>query len=365
MSARRRKRLLVLQAVSSRKLAFSYLYGYPNAFKRSPLFDATVVDVATHNPFQERFYRWGALIGRTYDAAVMLHSIFSSTLKMPARWRDALHKLGVPIVFFIGNEFYRMPAKMDFAREMDIALLVSQCFSEQVLNLYRDHLGCRVIGLPNTGFDTDRFAPGGPIETRPIDIGYRMMPGLASFGHWEREDIATAVEEAAKGRFVTDISLRVEDRFGPKAWEAFLQNCKTQLSVASGGNIFELDDTTLWRAFNLTQANPNASREEIAAVYPPESERVPLRTLSSRMIEAAATKTPQIMYPEDLGIPLEPDRDYIALEKDHSNLSDVMDRLEDHSFLETIAQNGFDKVKQHTSYDRIFEQFDETLDDLV
>lgn len=365
MKNHQRKRLLVLEATPTNKNASSYLFGFSRAFKQSSIFDVNVVNVVTHNPFNERYNRWGSLIGRKYHAVIMLHSIFSTALKLPPRWCDSLRRMGVPIVYFIANEYYRMPSKMDFAQEMKISLLVSQCFSEQVLNIYCDHLGCKVIGLPNTGFDSISFKPGPPISMRPIDIGYRMMPGLVSFGHWEREDIAEVVEKAARERYVTDISLEAKDRFGLKDWEFFLQHCKTQLTVASGGNIFELNDKTFLDAFNFVQANPNATREEIETVYPPVSERIPLRTLSARMIEAAATKTPQIMYPEDVGIDLEPDVDYIALEKDHSNLNDVMDRVNDYEFLELIAQNCFEKLQEQTSYERTFAKLDNVLNELT
>ncbi|WP_156176881.1 hypothetical protein [Kiloniella spongiae] len=344
-----------------KKDAPSYISGYSNAFKRSTLFDVTVVNVETHNPLSERFNRWSALAGRKFDAVILLHSIFSSALKLPPRWRDALRSLRSPIVYFIANEYYRMPEKMKFAQELNVSLLVSQCFSERVLDLYRNRLGCMAIGLPNTGFDKKCFSPGGAISERPIDIGYRMVPGHPSFGHWEREDIAVAVEKAAEGRYITDISLKIEDRFGLAGWGRFLQNSKTQLAVASGGNIFELDDKTLMRTSDLIKSHPRATREEIAAVYPPKSEWIPLRTLSSRIIEAAATKTPQIMYHEKLGTSFEPDIDFIALHKDHSNLSDVMDRVTDYPFLELVANNCFKKLKDHMSYDRIFTKLDTAL----
>ena len=71
------------------------------------------------------------------------------------------------------------------------------------------------------------------------------------------------------------------------------------------------------------------------------------------MIEVA-TKTPQIMYREELGIPLLPDYDYIELKKDHSNMTEVMDRVSDAQFLETIAENCFVKLKEHTNYEKLF-----------
>ena len=363
---RRKKRLLVLHASTQRHASFYlYLYGYPRAFARTEVFDAAVVNVVTSNPVMERLGRWRAVLGGTYDAVVLLHSIFSSSLALPPRWRDTVKRLGAPVVFFVGNEYYRMPAKMAFAKDMDVTLLVSQCLSERILRLYRDHLGCNVIGLPNAGFDAETFPPGPPTETRPIDIGYRMMPGWPYFGHWEREDIAAAVEQGANGHFVTDISLDPKDRFPAQQWRAFLQNCKTQLSVASGSNIFELDDSTVLKVCDFWRSNPHASREQIAALYPPRGQWTPLRTVSSRMIEAAATKTSQIMYPEEIGIPLRPDVDYIALRRDHANLDEVLVRISDTGFLEHVAANCFELFSEETSYSKIFSDLNNALGDMT
>ncbi len=71
------------------------------------------------------------------------------------------------------------------------------------------------------------------------------------------------------------------------------------------------------------------------------------------------------MYPEEIGIPLKADVDYIALEKDHSNLNSVMDRVADHQFLNTIAQNCYQKMKKYVSYENIFIKLDRALDEIL
>ena len=362
---RKRKRLLVLEAIPDKATAASYHFGYTAAFANSELFDVTIANVITHNFFYEKVNRWSHIFGKTFDAIVLMHSTFASSQKIPKRWMETLRKMNIPIVWFIGNEFYRMPQKMQFAEENSISILVSQCFSDQVLAIYKERLGCKVIGMPTAAFDTKEYSLGPPISERPIDIGYRMMPGPASFGHWEREDIADAVSAAANGRYITDISMRVEDRFNAKGWKRFLQKCKTQLSVASGGNIFELSDTTLMKSFEYTEKYPNATREEIATTFPPKDEWVPLRTLSSRMVEAAATGTPQIMYAESLGIELRPGHDFIELRKDHDNLNDVMDRVGDVAYLEEVARNCFVSMRKQMTYEIVLGKFDKELDDIL
>lgn len=360
-----RKRLLVLHAVEEKNRTSSYQTSYIHSLEESSVFDCTIVNVITADPVRERWNRWRHIWRAEYDAVFLLHSIFASTLKLSRRWIAAIQRLGIPVVFFMNNEFYRMPQKMAFAQEVGTSLLVSQCYSKQVLDIYSEALRCPAIGLPNVCFDLRAFPPGPQIGERSIDVGYRMMPGPASLGHWEREDIAAVFEERAADRFKLDISTDPKDRFTPTEWSRFLRRCRTQLCVASGGDIFELSDETLWRTFNFTQANPNASRTEIEALFPPVEQRIPLRTPSSRMIEAASSGTAQIMYEHDIGLNFEPDVHYLGLKKDHSNMSDVLDRIADTSYLSEIARNCFTDLQHQTSRDVTFSKLDRALDNLV
>lgn len=306
--------------------------------------------------------RWCALSVGAYDAVVMLHTTSQAMYRF---WQDALHHIGAPIVWFIGNEFRGMPSKMEFARRMDIAMLVTQSLSESVIGTYRDHLGRKVLGLPVTGFDDTVFTPGPPIAERPIDIGYRGAPGPPWLGHWERETIAEVVGAAAAGRFQTDISFDMTKRLPWKSWRRFLQRSKTQLCVASGGEIFELTDATRLRVEEHLKANPDAGRDEILELMPPPHERIRLRVLTGRIMEAAATRTPQVMYRDDFDGPMRPDVDYIALNKSHDNLNDVLDRVEDARYLEEIAGNCAKTLKEFASFPVLLDTFDRALDEII
>ena len=78
--------------------------------------------------FYEKVNRWSHIFGKTFDAIVLMHSTFASSQKIPKRWMETPRKMNIPIVWFIGNEFYRMPQKMQFAEENSISILVSHVF---------------------------------------------------------------------------------------------------------------------------------------------------------------------------------------------------------------------------------------------
>jgi hypothetical protein len=362
MIPKKRKKLLILYATRQATSSLSYTYAYPRAFASSKLFDVTLCNYGA-NPLTRRLDRLRvSKVREPFDAVLLLHTTGEPLYEF---WRKTLRQVGAPIVWFIGNEHRGLPSKMAFAEHVGISMLVTQSLSDEVRQVYHNRLGCPVLGLPVVGYSEEAYPSGPAFEEREIDIGYRVFPGPPWLGHWEREDIAQAVSSAASGIFKTDISLRSEDRLGQPAWCAFLRKCKTQLCVSAGGEFFELDDGTRLKVEALLKHNPSASREEICAVFPDRKDSVRLRVLNSRMMEAAATRTPQIMYRDTFDGPLAADRDYIPLNKDHSNIDDVLSRLKDYSFLREIAENCAQSFRDFASYDMIFSKLDNALADLV
>jgi len=362
MISKKRKKLLVLYATRRATSSLSYTYAYPRAFASSKLFDVTLCNYGA-NPLSRRLDRLRVSnVRKPFDAVLLLHTTGEPLYEF---WRETLRQVGAPIVWFIGNEHRGLPSKMAFAEHVGISMLVTQSLSDEVRKVYHERLGCPVVGLPVVGYSEAAYPPGPAFEQREIDIGYRVFPGPPWLGHWEREDIAQAVSTAAKGVLKTDISLRSEDRLDRRVWCEFLRNCKSQLCVPAGGEFFELDDGTRLKVEALLKDSPHASREEISALFPDKKKSVRLRVLNSRMMEAAATRTPQIMYSDTFDGPLEANRDYIALDKDHSNMDEVLNGLKDHAFLEEIAENCARSFKDFAAYDRIFAKLDSALTDLI
>ena len=69
-------------------------------------------------------------------------------------------------------------------------MLVSQSTSPQVHALYRDRLGCAVIGIPNTGLDPARLLPRRPMTGASDRLGYRAEDVPLYIGHDERRQLA-------------------------------------------------------------------------------------------------------------------------------------------------------------------------------
>jgi len=270
-----------------------------------------------------------------------------------------------PKVLFVGNEYKLMPEKIAFARSLHTALLISQLGSPDAHALYRDALGCGVVGIPNTGFDPSVFAPRRAWDEREVDLGYRAYASPLYLGHDERRELAACVREAApRHGLTTDISLSPDARFDEHGWAAFLNRCRGQIGSEAGGDRFELTDETRMRVNAYLADHPEATAPEIRERFFTEPS-VSGRALSGRVVEAAATKTVQILLEGEYGGFFEPDVHYLCLRKDFANLDDVLDRFRDRAASERIADAAFEVVSAELTYDRLVRRLHAAIEPLA
>ena len=355
-------RTLLLFANSDANRTFSYHVAWPRHFLGHPAFDCTAINLADR--------RWhtrlrGNALARLWhgDVVVILHSVFSNSPYLVGPLLDAVRALPEPKVYFIGNEYKFMPEKMTFCDELGIAMLVSQTTSPAVHGLYRERLGCLVTGLPNTGLDPELFHSETPADERPIDLGYRADESPAYLGHDERRRLADHfLSHAGDYGLSVDISLAPEDRFAEREWAAFLNRCRGQLGSEAGGDYFTLDDDlrTLVNAYQ--QDHPGASFQQIRErFFDPPPAAVPMRILSGRNVEAAGTRTVQMLFEGRYDGYLQPDEHYIPLAKDFSNAAEAVEKFRDRGYCARVIENAYRMAVDLLPYPRLIDRFRATL----
>ena len=359
-------RALLLYARLPENETLSYQTAWPRHFVAHPRFDCDPVDVLALR--DTRRLRLRALARRArYDAVVILHSVFSNGRYLQGPLLELVARLAAPKAYFIGNEYKGLPEKMWFCEEVGVDLLVSQFTTEEPLRLYRERLPrTTVVGIPNTGWDPELFAARVPPEERPVDLGYRAFENDVSLGHRERRELVERFLALAHGSGLrVDISLDPRDRLDEPGWAEFLNRCKGQLGSEAGGDYFELTDETR-NAVNAYRAeHPDASFEEIwARFFRDYPNPVPGRVLSGRNVEAAGTKTVQLLLRGAYGGYLEPDVHYIPLEKDFSNLDEAIGKFRDPAVCAEVRENAF-AVARELTYSRLIDRFEDALRPLL
>lgn len=355
-------RTLLVFAESSDNQTFSYQHGWPRHFRAHPGFICTPVNLAGRSWANRLAHplrvRWGS-----WDAIVLLHSVFSNACALSGRLFEAIRASPSPKAYFIGNEYKLMPEKMAFCEALGVNLLVSQSGSPRVHDLYRERLGCTVTGIPNTGLDPEVFRPRTPWVERPLDVGYRSLDSPLYLGHDERRRLAEAFRRAGPSRGLkVDISLDAGARLGETEWAAFLNRCKAQIGSEAGGDYFELTDATRLRVNAYLAEHPTATLDDVfPRFFKDYRDPVPLRIISGRNIEAAGTKTLQILLEGHYGGYLEPHVHYIPLRKDLSNVDEALQGLRDEAACRKLTDNAYDLVVRELTYARLLDRFQVAL----
>ena len=356
MSARRRLNLLVLCAFNPQS-TFSYHTAWPRHLAAHPDVTPTVVNL-DDRAWWPRLRALSAIGGGTYDAVVLLHSVFSNAQRLDGLPLDLVRRLPCPKVFFIGNEYKLMPEKMAFAESLPVALLISQSTSPAIHDAYRQRLGCKVTGIPNTGLDQELFVARTPRAQRPIDLGYRADDGPSYLGHQERRAIADYFTAAAtRYGLSVDISMSPAQRFNEPGWANFLDRCKGQLGAEAGGDYFELDDRTRAAVHAYEAEHPGATFEDVHrrffANYGPS---VPIRIISGRQVEAAGTRTVQVLFEGRYDGYFVPDVHYIPLRKDFSNADEAIRKFKDTALCADLTARAHQVAVEQLTYPALITQ---------
>lgn len=307
------------------------------------------------------------MLRRGFDAIVVLHSIFSNRCLLQGWLFDAVKASPQPKACFLGNEYKLMPDKMKFCDTLGVSLLVSQSNSPGVHALYRERLGCAILGLPNGGLDQSVFYPTTPFAERPIDIGYRAFESPMYLGHDDKRLLAEGVAERASDRGLkVDISLDPSDRFSEDGWAGFLNMCKAQIGTEAGGNYFELTDQTRTRVNEYALVRPDVKGDEVfREFFEKYPDPISGRMLASRHIEAAGTKTLQILLEGHYNGYLKPDVHYIPLKRDFSNFDEVVAKLRDEELSTRIIDNAYQMAVQELTYETLTDRFHAALTDVM
>lgn len=357
---------LLLYACTQDNSTFSYQRAWPRHLAAHPAFDCATVNVADQTLAGKARLEWTC---RTYrgQLVIILHSVFSNAPMLPDRVVDALGRLPQPKVYFIGNEYKLMPEKMAFCDRLGLSLLVSQSLSPDVHQLYRARLGCAVVGIPNTGLDDAVFRPTAPTDERPIDLGYRAADAPMYIGHRERREIAEFVGARATAHGLrVDISLEAADRLDEPGWAAFLNRCKGQLGSEAGGDYFDLEDRTRTQVNAFLEAHPGATFEEVSAVmFPPAHPHVPLRILSGRHVEAAGTKTAQVLLEGRYDGLFVADEHYIPVKRDFSDADEAIRKFTDRAYRAQVADRAYEFVRDQMTYARLIDRLTEAVAPIV
>lgn len=288
-----------------------------------------------------------------FDVVVVHYSLVLTSPNYVAPWLiERIREFEGLKVQFLQDEYRWVDAVTEMMRHVGIDVLFSIVPPREIEAVYGGRLPSVEIVPTLAGFVPDALArrsrPPVPIGRRPVDVGYRGRVLPYWLGALSQEKMAIARGFLAHARpygLRCDIAWSEQDRLYGERWVRFLESCRTTLGTESGASITDFDGTVERETLAYLERRPDAPFEEIAAeVLQPYEGNVLMNVISPRIFEAAALRTGLVLFPGEYGGVVEPDRHYLRLEKDFSNMEEVVEGIRDVRALEERVERTYEEV---------------------
>jgi len=370
----------------------SYYNDWINAYELSALFDVKIINLMELEPDNLT-----SLI-EDFDLIILLHSVTGDSLFYLEPIKNILaNRKRALLLSFVGNEFNSpyvgIADKIKILKSSRVDIIATQLLEEAGKYIYQKS-GAEVVSIPHA-LNPKLFIPTKTYNERKIDIGMRSYRYPPYLGDKERNDIIDYfVDNGKELKLKTDID--TTKRFTPTDWAKFLGGCKAVLSTETGSWFLQPDDDLVNRVHEYAQKQrsgivideKNPLRR--LARYLPASLKSPImsilkkgpikygvfedekldfdevyerffktakrcpaysKAISSRNFDAIGTKTVQIMFKGRYNDILEADKHYIALEKDFSNIDEVIEKLSDETIWNSLVNEAYNMVMQNHTYE--------------
>jgi hypothetical protein len=274
-------------------------------------------------------------------------------------------------VQLIQDEYRAVDTVTAAMRRLGIDVLYTCVPSPEREEMYADRLPGVTLVTTLPGFVPDELA-GRNVPTlgdRPIDVGYRgrdVPYWLGRLGREKTEIGPGFLSRAAESGLRCNISSREEDRIYGERWNRFLQTCRATLGTESGASVVDFDSSIQQRVDAYLVRHPDADFEEVEReILCPYEGVLTIHVASPRLFEAAALRTAMVLFRGEYSGVVEPWTHYLPLDKDFSNVDEVMEALRDIPRLEKMTDRAYADLVESARYSlRAFvSEFDDLIDD--
>lgn len=383
---------------------FSYYDDWLDAFRQCSGFHVTTINAVDGNARE--------ILQRSIAAAelvVLLHSMTGDTIKYLEPLTSVLQHRRGRLLAFVGNEV-NLPgtpirAKREILERISPDFIATQLLLEAGQFLFGDLARTRVLEVPHA-LNPGKYMPGPKYSERTIDIGSRVARYLPHLGDNDRNRIHDYFGRHGASRFDFKVDLS-NDRMTRDQWVRFLQQCRGTVSTEAGSWYLERDDHTVeairqWAMqrpdgaltlsadsawVSLIESMPSIPRRILRAIKNLGFVKHELtaagelsfkevyekffrdykkpefygKCISSRHFDAVGTKTCQIMFPGRFNDILIGDKHYIILERDFSNVREVVERFTDVDYWQRMVDEAYESVMDHHTYRHRLDRLHATL----
>jgi len=291
---------------------------------------------------------------------VVLHTILLSDRWQPDDFRDvvrrmrAVQRVRAPKVAIPQDEFINTDLLVEVLDDLDVDHIFTCAPEEEWATIY-GRLVSKGVGFtrvlpgylePETVKRIERLSS--QVPTRDVDVGYRAWkpkPWLGRHGMMKGWIADAVAAEGRRAGLRIDISMEDKDTLLGDAWYRFLLRSRYTIGVESGAGILDRDGKIRECADTYVADHPDAPFEDVEQhCFAGLDGGLNLRTISPRHLEAAATRTPQILVAGTYNGILEAGRHYIPLSSDFGNLPDIVEEVARGSGHRELAEQAYTDI---------------------
>jgi len=290
-----------------------------------------------------------------YDLTVLLHSTNADSILPLVLLQRYFKSRKGKLLMFVGNEYCLMPEKIRFINEVEVDYVASQLPEDAARWLYGDCPKSKLLLVPHALNDRV-YRPYQDHYLRPIDIGFIGDRYSYAIGDVERTELADYfARNGLRQKLTMDIRIGRKLRIPRDAYVAFLNSTRGTIGAESGTYYLEKTDRTQKEVEAFLSRHPKVTFVEVyERFFKNYTNPVNGKAISSRHFEAVGTKTCQILLEGNYNGILKPNTHYISLNKDYSNVDQVLERFGDEDFVGRMVENTYEYfVDNHTHEHRV------------
>ena len=183
---------------------------------------------------------------------------------------------------------------------------------------------------------------------RNIDVSYRANDANKYLGFYgyDKAMIGELFTKAVDGHGLNlDISTKRHKILEGKDWYNFVEDSRFCLVTNSGMSLHDPWGKIRQRVNNYITANPDADYEEVEQqCYPKLDGKYLFSALSPRNFESCLSNTVQIALHGNYSGIMNPIDHYIPMQRDCSNIKEVLDMIKDYSYVKQVQRNAKENI---------------------
>jgi len=309
-----------------------------------------------------------------FDCIIIHYSVYTiSDVYLHPSWVKAIAQSKVFKAMFIQDEYRLVNAFTARMRELQIDALFTCVPYEEIEKVYPESALPNVHKINNLTGYVPRELEKATLDLkspRPIDVGYRGRDLGFWYGELGQEKTWIANKFLPHGQrrgLKCDISCLEKDRIYGEDWLKFMKSCRCVLGTESGASVFDFTGEIEANVKKHLKKHPDATFEETRELFFKDKEGlISLNQISPRVFESIACGCGLVLFEGRYSDVVVPDRHFIPLKKDFSNVDEVISKIEDKGLVREMALNAFNEiiVPGTYSYRAFAERFDNVMDEI-